>query len=319
MNLELPKIRPRQALQNALKGVEREYYATGIKLSFRQFILLMVALAIVTAFLIAYLIALVPGGGGKSNETVAFLSFVAMLSLILAVPISMKNNRVQKIDDNLPDALKHMGMVLRAGGTVESSIDEVSKADYGPLSEELKAGLEKMRRGQSFEQVLRDTALDSGSRLFERCASIIIDAKKAGAGIADVMQAIADDARDVTRIKRERISRTTMHVLFLYTAALLLSPFIFGFTITITSFIGTGISCAIPDAVEPNTGFLNSLLMFFLVVEAVITAVAVGVISEGKALRNVVRVPAMVLITLAVYEIGKRFGVWIIGGGGGCV
>lgn len=308
-----------QLLSNALKQVEREYKATGIRLRFRTFVLALFLIALFSAMAITYVVALVPGGSGGGAEAVSFLAFMAILSLILALPISMKNNRVQKIDDSLPDALKHLGTVLKAGGTVESAVEEVSKADYGPLSEDLKKALEQMRRGKTFEQVLHETALNSGSRLFERCASIINDAKKAGAGIADVMQAIADDARDVTRIKRERVSRTTMHVLFLYAASLLISPFIFGFTITITSFIGTGIACAVPDAAEPNTGFLNNLLMFFLAVEAVATAVAVGVISEGKGLRHVVRIPAMILVTLVVYEAGKRVGTWIIGGSGSCI
>lgn len=309
---------PRALIARQLKQMEREYRATGIRLSFKHFVLLLFFIALFTAVVIAYLVALVPGSGGANASAVSFLTFIAVLSLIIALPISMKNNRVQKIDDNLPDALKHMGMVLKAGGTVESAIEEVSRADYGPLSEELRNSLEQLRKGKTFEQVLYETAFNSGSRLFERCATIITDAKKAGAGIADVMQAIADDARDVTRIKRERISRTTMHVLFLYGASLLISPFIFGFTITITTFIGTGIACAVPDATEPNTTFLNNLLMFFLVAEAVAATVAVGVISEGKGLRHVVRVPVMVLVTLIVYELGKRFGAWIIGGGGGC-
>ncbi len=314
----MAQLDPRRTISGSLTQMEREYKATGIRLSFKSFILLLILVAIFAALLIAYLIALVPGSGGTNASAIAFLTFIAVLSLILALPISMKNNRVQKIDENLPDALKHMGMVLKAGGTVESSIEEVARADYGPLSEDLKKALEQLRKGKTFEQVLYETSVNSGSRLFERCATIINDAKRAGAGIADVMQAIADDARDVTRIKRERISRTTMHVLFLYAASLFISPFIFGFTITITTFIGTGIACAVPDTAEPNTGFLNNLLMFFLVIEAIAATIAVGVISEGKALRYVVRIPIMVLVTLAVYEIGKRFGAWIIGGSGAC-
>lgn len=310
---------PRQMLASALAGIEREYNATGMRLAFWQFVLVFLAIAAATAMAIAFLVEFVPGGGGRSAEIISFAAFFAILSLIIAVPISIKNNRVQQIDENLPDALKHMATVLRAGGTVESCVEEVSKSDYGPLSEELKKSLEQMKKGKTFDQVLHDTALNSGSRLFERCAIIITDAKRAGAGIAEVMHVIADDAREVTRIKRERISRTMMHVLFLYAAALVLSPFIFGFTITITNFIGTGIACAVPDSAEPSTAFLNTLLMGFLVVEAVITTFAIGVIREGKLLRHVVRVPAMVLISLGVYELGKRFGVLVIGGGGACL
>ncbi|MCM8763027.1 MAG: protein translocase subunit SecF, partial [Candidatus Omnitrophica bacterium] len=47
--------------------------------------------------------------------------------------------------------------------------------------------------------------------------------KRAGAGLANVMEAIADDTRDLIRIKRERVSRTMMPVLFLYISSLALA------------------------------------------------------------------------------------------------
>jgi len=295
---------------------EKDFEESGLKLSFRQFVALFFAIAVFTAFSIAFVIELIPGGGGRSASIVSFAGFLAVLSLVIAIPISLRNGRIQKIEENLPDALKHMAMVLKAGGTVENSLEEVSRSDYGPLSEMLRNALDQMQHGKTFEQVLKETATGSGSKLFRRCATIINDAKRAGAGIADVTHAIADDARESTRIARERVSRTTMHVLFIYTATLFLSPFIFGFTITITSFIGTGIACAIPDSQEVNLDFLNTVLLVFLLVESIIAIVAIGIIREGRPLKYIVRIPIAILISLAVYEMGKRFGILIIGGQG---
>ena len=64
------------------------------------------------------------------------------------------------------------------------------------------------------------------------------------------MTAIADDTREAMRIKRERVSRTTMHVTFLLMAGLFLSPFIFGFTLSIVSFINSNITQALPGSEE---------------------------------------------------------------------
>ena len=258
---------------------------------------------------------LVPTQFGDNGMAVGTVVFIAVLSLFLALPISMADERVKAIEDNLPEALKHVAIVLKAGGTLESALGEAARSDYGPLSEELSQALDRMRKGKSFEEAMHDAAISSGSKLFGRIAIIIADAKRAGAGVADVMTAIADDARELTRIRRERQTRTTMHVVFLNASALLLAPFIFGFTLNIVSFVGTGISCSLGSGTAmASLVFLNTLLAVFLAVLAAIVAVATGVVREGNGWAYASRAPLMVLIALAVFEFGKAAGFVLLGG-----
>jgi archaellum biogenesis protein FlaJ (TadC family) len=127
---------------------------------------------------------------------------------------------------------------------------------------------------------------------------------------------IADDAREVSRIKRERYSRTTMHVIFLVTAALLLAPFIFGFTISIVNYINTGITGALPNAPKTNMCDLNMLLLLFITVQTIITSIALGIIREGKTIKYILYAPLMVLMSLLVFEAGKWFSLSVVGGAG---
>ena len=300
------------------RAYERYYRSSGIKMKFKHFIFLMVALAVAAALFSSFAVQLIPSKTADNSSALTAITFVAICSLILAIPFSLRNARIEKIEDNLPDALKHMAVVLKAGGTVENAIEEASQAEYGPLSEELENALQQLRRGKVFEEVMRDAALYSGSKLFERVSVIISDAKKAGAGLSETMSAIADDAREVNRIRRERRARTLMHTTFLYASSLFLSPFIFGFTLTIVSFIGTGINCALPSSTPVNLDFLNNTLTIFIAVETTIAIFAIGLIREGKMLRYLVRVPIMILIALLLYEVGKRVGYAIIGGNATC-
>ena len=292
----------------------RYYNATGIKLDFPVFVAIMFLLAICAAVLSMLLVQLIPSKLFDNSVLLSVVAFISVMSLIIAIPISMRNSRVESIDQNLPDVLKHIAVVLRAGSTVESALEEVSISDYGPLADDLRVTLKQLREGKSFDEALMNTALDSGSELFRRVAIIIIDAKKAGAGLANVMEAIADDARELMRIRRERVSRTMMHVIFLYVSSLILSPFIFGFALTVIGFIGSGISCALATKVNTTLFFLDSLLLVFLVIEAVIVSMAVGVIREGRFMKYVLRTPLMILAVLFLYEVGKRVGGSIIGG-----
>lgn len=297
--------------------IESYYESSGIRLPFRDFLLVVLFSAAFISLLAIYLSELFPVVE-DAPLVLGVVSFFAVLSLGAVIPLNMRDTRVKTVEESLPNALKHISVILRAGGTIESAVEEVSKSNYGPLSDDLARALVQLQRGRSFEEVLERTARNSGSRLFLRSARIIIDAKRSGAGLADAMNAIADDAREINRLRRERISRTTMHVIFIYSSSLAIAPAIFGFSLMVVSFIGTGIMCAMPGSPPLQLDFLNNILLVFLALEALVATLAVGVIQEGRVMRNIVKAPVMILIALAVFEVGKRIGSLIIGGGGTC-
>src|SRR3989338_7901782 len=64
----------------------------------------------------------------------AVIAFIAVITFIVSIPVTFRENRISELERNLPDALKHMGLVLKAGGTAENALDEVGNTDtYGPL------------------------------------------------------------------------------------------------------------------------------------------------------------------------------------------
>lgn len=302
------------------KQLQLYYDATGFKFSLPVFVGMMTAVALIV-FIMAFLIF-------SGDLLISSIALLAVMSLIVSIPMSIRNSRIDKIEEALPDALKHMALVLKAGGTTESALEEVSTSRYGPLSTELGIALKKLRGGQSFDDVLIEAAEHSGSLLVRRTVLIIIDAKRSGAGLADVMFAIAEDARDVLHIKRERKSRTVMHVLFLIVSGIILSPFIFGFVISIVNYINVGVSKAVKGiaapACFPGQGFLcwihfplticdlNGVLILFLVITAFITSIALGIIREGRTQKFLLYTPLMVLVSLVIYEIGKFLSALIV-------
>ncbi len=312
-----------ELLGEKYKQAERYYAATGIKMSFPVFIALMSAASIVAAAATVSALQLLPEDF-KGEFFLPFVAFVAVLSLAIGVPIHIRSSRIEQVEQALPDALKHMAAVLRAGGTTEAALEEVALSDYGPLSADLSEALRTLREGKSFDDALSDTALNSGSQLFQRTTAIMLDARKAGAGLADVMEAIADDSRDYVRIRRERKSRTTMHVAFLYLTSLFLAPFIFGFTLSIIKFIGAGLASAgtggvsvIGSQIAGEIDFtkFDIMLKFFLTAQIVASAMAIGVIRDGNYFKNFLYLGAMLFVSLAVYVAGGVIGTLIIATG----
>ncbi|MFA6049418.1 MAG: type II secretion system F family protein [Candidatus Micrarchaeia archaeon] len=302
-----------EVLMEKYKSAEKYYAATGFSLSFGRFIIVMFGLAVFAAFAVYSLLKLLP----KDFQNDPFLpavSFFTVLGFIIGYPLNVRMSRIEQVDNAVPDSLKHMAAVLRSGGTTEAALEEVSLSDYGPLSEELGKGLRTMREGKTFDDALYEVAENSGSQLLKRVTVIILDARKAGAGLADVMNAIAEDSRDFIRIRRERKTRTTMHVAFLLITSLFLAPFIFGFAISIVKFIGAGMTTAL-NVEGIDFAKFDFLLKGFLAAQVACSMLAMGVIREGKPLKYVLYLGAMMFVSLTFYFLGGLMGLSLTGAG----
>ncbi|MBI5036816.1 type II secretion system F family protein [Candidatus Micrarchaeota archaeon] len=295
-------------LQEFFEGLEKQYAATGFGISFGKFVGIFFCIALLVLLVLLAL---------KQPLAVSVVAFLTVLSMVGAIPIAARESRIEAIESNLPDALKHMALILKAGGTTETALEEVSQADYGPLTEDLKGSLKQLKEGKSFDAVLFEVAQKSGSILFERTVLIVMDAKRAGAGLADIMFSIAEDARDVLHIKRERRSRTTMHVMFMFVSGIIISPFIFGFSISIVNYINQGIASAMPNA-QPSNELctLNLVLTLFIAAQTLIAVLAIGLIREGRFTKFLMYAPILVLAALIIFEIGKFASTLIVGGTG---
>ncbi|MFH1056473.1 MAG: type II secretion system F family protein [Candidatus Micrarchaeota archaeon] len=288
------------------ENLKTYYAATGFAFSFEVFVAGFLAVALLVS---AVLLAL------RLSLAEVVVSFIAVMSFVISIPITVRQNRISAIDSALPDALKHMALVLKAGGTVENALEEVAETEgYGPLGGDLKKGLYRLKRGQSFETVLSQIAEESGSLLFKRISFIIVDARKAGAGLADVLFSIADDAKDILHIQRERLSRTTMHFIFIVSSSFLIAPFIFGFALSVINFIAVNMVLALPGAKPVDACGLNFIFAVFLVIQAIIATMTIGVVRFGKGGKYLLYVPVVVLVALLVFEAAKWLSASIVGG-----
>lgn len=301
-----------EVLVEKYKSAEKYYAATGLPMSFGKFILAMFCLALFAAFAMFSLLKLLPREF-QNDPFLPAISFFTVLGFIVGYPMNVRMSRVERIDSAVPDILKHMAAVLRSGGTTEAALEEVSLSDYGPLSDDLSRGLRTMREGKTFDDALYEVAENSGSQLLRRVTAIILDARKAGAGLADVMEAIAEDSRDFVRIRRERKTRTTMHVAFLLITSLFLAPFIFGFSMAIVKFMGKGMAEATGGAAFIDFSNFDMLLKSFLAAQVFCSATAMGVIREGKASKYFVYVGAMMFVSLTFYFLGGLIGLSLAG------
>jgi flagellar protein FlaJ len=218
------------------------------------------------------------------------------LTLVWAVPYQKAKKRAAELERELPDALRHMASVLRAGVGVEEALTEISKSKYGALSEEFGRVVAEVKKGRSLVNALLAFGKRSFSPLCERTSKLITEGVERGAGLADVLEAVATDAIEVRAIQRERVAVTTQQVLFLMVVSVMAAPFVIGLALSITGMGGGGTKGGI-------TAQLALPVTIYTAIQAFISGLAVGIIRYGSASKGVrysaLFVPMAVLIMRA--------------------
>ena len=259
----------------------------------------------------------------ESMIIMVFVMFFVTIDLILGYPYIKGIGRISSIEQELPEALKQMADILKAGGTYEYALREISHADFGPLTKELQNVLRKLEEGENFEDSLSTLAYNIDSRLVKRSVTIIIDSVKAGAGLADILDQIADDIRDTNRINHERRSQTLMQVLFMVTAGAMVTPFIFGLISTIVDFLISSSSQLSTLSVEVRLEATQSkyillyLLQIYVFVEVAASSVMISLMREGKKNKSIIYLPILLFIGYVVYFLSGIISRSLIAGIGG--
>ncbi len=238
---------------------------------------------------------------------------ILMVDAMLGIPYLNAMNRVNRIEKAFPDALKQISDTLRSGSTYESALREVATPDFGPLGEEMQEALRKLEEGENFSKALNTLADNVDSKLVRRVVAVIIDAVAAGAGLAEVLEEIAEDARETYRVKTERKTKTILQTLFIIMSGAGVSPFIFGMVVEIVNFLmitamNAGISTAqsVANAAQHANDTIFFLVQFYLFVEVLASSVVIAIMREGKLTKSLIYFPALLLIGFLIFH-GARF------------
>jgi tight adherence protein B len=119
-----------------------------------------------------------------------------------------RNRRLKAFNTALPDAIDLMARSLRAGHSMNSSIEMIAEQSPEPLSSEFVQVFKQQRLGVHF----RDALLQMGSRVPSRDLQFLITAilvqKETGGDITEILDRTAHVIRDRVRIEGEVRVRT---------------------------------------------------------------------------------------------------------------
>ena len=248
------------------------------------------------------------------------LLFIVLLDLLIGYPFWKGTARVEEIERNLADALKQMADTLRAGGTYEFALREVGTGEFGPLNKEINKVLRKLEEGESFERSLFTLSEEIHSRLVDRTVTVIVDAIKAGAGLADVLEDISEDVRETNRVNTERKTRTLMQTMFMIATGSIVAPYIFGVISALIVMFSQSASGFDISPAQVATSILAGdqiilLLQVYIFIAVLASSVMISLMREGKLSKAIVFFPILLFVAFFIFFISRIMATSILLGG----
>lgn len=219
----------------------------------------------------------------------------------------LMERRVDAIENGTPDFLRQIASLLRAGVGIETALEDISKHGKGPLYDELKRTVIEIKIGSTFDESLLSMGERLKSKNLDRTFRMILEGRRVGGSLADVIETVAEDLRAVLSLQRERRANVMMSVMFLVIAAIIAAPFALGMIMTYSSFIEV--------IGKPNT--LQDAAMMsatgYIIIHSIIASLLIGIVMYGSARKGVKYALLLVPAAYAIFYVITLLGPGLLG------
>jgi archaeal flagellar protein FlaJ len=219
----------------------------------------------------------------------------------------LMERRVDAIEQTTPDFLRQIASLLRAGVGIETALEDISKQGAGPLTDELKRAVIEIKIGSTFDDALLSMGERLKSKTLDRTFRMILEGKRVGGSLSDVIETVAEDLRSVLALKRERKANVMMSVMFLIISAIIAAPFALGMIMIYSSFI---------ESLGKHNPLLDAATLSasgYIIIHSIIAGLLIGIVLYGSARKGVKFALILVPVAYGIFYVIKTFGMLIIG------
>ena len=242
------------------------------------------------------------------NPILGALSGLILPGIVVFIWIFfMMERRVDSIEKGTPDFLRQISSLLRSGVGVETAMEDISKHGKGPLTDELKRAVIEIKIGSTFEDALLSMGERLNSKNLDRTFRMILEGRRVGGSLADVIETVAEDLRAVLALKRERRANVMMSVMFLIIAAIIAAPFALGMIMIYSSFIAS------LGKVNPLFDAAYTAAAGYIIIHSIIAGLLIGIVLYGSARKGVKYALLLAPAAFAIFYLVKYLVPLVIG------
>lgn len=235
------------------------------------------------------------------------IGFIAPTLGIGAYLFFMMERRVDAIEQGTPDLLRQIASLLRAGVGLETALEDVSKHGKGPLNDELKRAVIEIKIGSTFDESIMSMSKRLKSKNLDRTFRMILEGRRTGGSLSDVIETVAEDLRAVLALKRERKANVMMSVMFLIIAAVIAAPLALGMIMTYSGFIG---AMGKPNPLEEVAAISAT---GYIIIHSIIASLLIGIVLYGSAKKGIKYAFLLVPGAYIIFYIVSTYALGFIG------
>ncbi len=235
------------------------------------------------------------------------VGLVTPVAIVFGWLFFLMERRVDAIEQTTPDFLRQIASLLRAGIGIETALEDISKQGGGPLNDELKRAVIEIKIGSTFDDSLLSMGERLKSKTLDRTFRMIIEGKRVGGSLSDVIETVAEDLRAVLALKRERRANVMMSVMFLLIAAIVAAPFALGMIMIYSGFITS------LGKVNPLLGAAYISASGYIIIHSIIAGLLIGIVLYGSARKGVKFSLILAPVAFGIFYLIKTFGMMFIG------
>lgn len=154
------------------------------------------------------------------------INILMLYFFILYYPKIKEDRSYDDLNQELPYALRHMGVELKAGRGLHDAMITIKDAEYGSLSKEFMRVLEEVNYGGSTEDALMSMSHRVNSDGLSRAVHQLIGTIRVGGNLATSLDIIAQDISFDMHIKLKEYSQKLNSFILIYTFLAILAPVI---------------------------------------------------------------------------------------------
>ncbi len=155
------------------------------------------------------------------------LTIIGMIYIfIIYYPKIKEKQSYTDLNQELPYALRHMGIELKSGKGLHDTLVTIRDANYTTFSKEIYRVLEEVKFGKSTEESLLEMSKRVNSEGLTRAVHQIVGTLRVGGNLANSLDIIAEDISFEIQIKLKEYSQRLNSFILIYTFIAILAPVI---------------------------------------------------------------------------------------------
>jgi flagellar protein FlaJ len=243
---------------------------------------------------------------------------VGVTPLVLpGLKMRQEGKKVQKRDEDFSAFIRALGSVESVKQSSTASVlESLRRKDFGELTDSIESLYRRLNVRVDSERAWSLFAAETGSYLIHKFGDMYVTGRRMGGDPETLGLVISENFEEVVRVREQRAQATMTFVGVLYgiTAAVVFASFV-GFEITKQMVsISEGISdvdfdtaTALFNSGTYNVGFIELLLLLFVLLNAFFSSVAVRLIDRRHPVSGLVHFVALCWIGAVVATLTKLF------------